>query len=100
MRKIKSIHQLQAEKKRLKQQQAELENKLRDNWGGLKDSLKPAQIAKEAFSSVVENKMGFTPNGESILKNTLHYGIALLAKKITTRATEKLDKLFGKDPRA
>lgn len=96
MRKIKSISQLKQEKKRIKQQQTELENKIRGNWIELKESLNPANIAKEAYSKVMDNKAEANLSGDNVFKSTLNYGITLLAKKFTDKAGEKLDRLFKK----
>lgn len=94
MKKIKSIHQLKAEKKRIKQQQAELEKKIRGNWVDLKESLKPANFAKETYSKIINDKAETNLNGGNFFKSTLNYGITLLAKKITDKAGEKLNNLF------
>jgi hypothetical protein len=56
MKKFKSIKQLQAEKNRIKQQQEELEFKIRINWKELKECLNPVNITKEAISKVIRNK--------------------------------------------
>jgi Flp pilus assembly protein CpaB len=96
MKKIKSIGQLKAEKKRLALHQAHLENKLRGQWTDLKVSLKPANIAKEAYSSVMNNKAAENNNTDSIFKSTLNYGVSLLTKKITDTAGKQLSKLFAK----
>lgn len=96
MMKIKSIHQLKAEKKRLKKQQVELENKISGKWTELRESLTPANIVKEAYNKVIENKTEANLNGKSVLKNTITYGITLLAKKFTDKAEEKINELFKK----
>lgn len=96
MKKIKSIQQLKAEKKRIARQQADLESKLRGQWTDLKVSLKPANIAREAYSTVMNNKAAENNNTESILKSTLNYGVSLLTKKITDTAGKHLGKLFAR----
>lgn len=96
MKKIKSIQQLRAEKKRLKQEVEERENTIRVNWLQLKETLKPANMAKGALSKVLNDKTADNMNGESVLKNTFTYGVSLLAKKIADKAGEKFDKLFKK----
>ena len=97
MRKIKSIRQLQNEKKRIKLREEELEKKIRSNWSELKESIKPAAIAKDTFSKVMRDKTGENINGESVLKSTIKYGVSLLAKKFTDKAGEKFDWMFRKN---
>jgi cell division septum initiation protein DivIVA len=92
MRKIKNIKQLQSEKKRIKQEQEELENRIRSNWSQLKECLKPSTVAKETFSSIFKNKAEENVQPESVLKNTFTYGAALLAKKIA----DKTENIFYK----
>lgn len=96
MKKIKSIHQLKAEKKRIKQQRTELEKQIRTNWSELKDSVKPSNLAKEAYGKVLENRTEANLNEGCLLKKTINYGITLLAKKITDKAGQKLGSLFKK----
>jgi predicted Holliday junction resolvase-like endonuclease len=96
MKTIKSIQQLQTEKKRIKQQQQNLEDKIRSNWSELKESLKPANVAKDALGKIIENKTEENINGESILKSTFTYGASLLAKKMADKAGEKWAKFFKK----
>lgn len=95
MKKIKSIQQLQAEKKQLLLQQHYLEQKMREEWQELKFSLKPSALAGNAINRFISHKTEQNPNGEnSILKTTLAYGISLLAKKIITKAETAIhDKL-------
>ena len=106
MRKIKSIKQLQNEKKRIKLRGEELENKIRGNWSELKECVKPAAIAKDTFSKVMRDESGNNVNGESVLKSTIRYGVfvlldsgkvTLLAKKIADKAGMRFDKMFKKD---
>ncbi|MFM9911673.1 MAG: hypothetical protein ACKVOW_20295 [Chitinophagaceae bacterium] len=96
MKKIKSIHQLQFEKKRIKQEAAALENKIRSNWHELRDTIKPVTIVQGVMSKLIKDKTAEAINGESILKNTFTYGISLLAKKFADKTEEKLEKIFKK----
>lgn len=96
MKKIKSIQQLQAEKKRIKQRQRECENKMRDNWAGLKASLKPAAIAGDALNSVLKNRAAANLSGDSILQSTVTYGVTLMVQKLAEKAEEKFGKFFKK----
>jgi hypothetical protein len=96
MNTIKSIQQLQTEKKRIKQHQQNLEDKIRSNWYQLKESLKPANVAKDALSKVMQNNTAENINGESVFKSTFTYGASLLAKKFADKAGEKFNKFFKK----
>ncbi len=96
MKTIKNKKQLQAEKKRIAQQVEELEKKICSNWNELKESLQPANVAKEALSTVMQNNTADNINGESVLKSTFTYGVSLLAKKMADKAGEKFSKFFKK----
>jgi|GEM_PF-2065713 len=96
MKKIKNIPELKAEKKRLRHQQAALEDKIRGNWKELKNSVKPVNLAKEAWQDLVEKKTAAFFNGDNVLKSTLTYGVTLLAQKMGAKAKEKFTDLFKK----
>jgi hypothetical protein len=96
MKKIKSIKQLLAEKRRIKLREEELEKKIRGNWKELKETLKPVSIAKETFSNAMKHKTEDNVNGESVLKSTFTYGMSLLAKKFADKAGDKFSKIFKK----
>jgi hypothetical protein len=98
MKKIKSIKQLKAEKKLMKQRQAELEDKIRADWKELKERLRPVNITKDAIESVLLKKASAVSNNVGVIKNALTYGITLLAEKLAARADEKLNKIFSKQP--
>ena len=94
MKKISSIKQLRPEKKRLLQHQSALENKMRGNWDELKESIKPSNIAKDAFSRMIRNKTRENLGSSIIIKGALSIGAALLAKRVADRAGKKLSRLF------
>jgi hypothetical protein len=96
MKKIKNISQLQTEKKRIKQQQNNIENVMRSNWKELKEQLSPLNFAKAAIGKVISTKQEENLNSESVFKNTFTYGVSLLAKKFADKAGEKLDKILKK----
>jgi hypothetical protein len=98
MKKIRSKQQLEAEKKRMQKEILQLEEKIRDNWHELKQSLQPSSVAKSMLNKVVKNQTENAINGdESILKNTFTYGVSLLAKKLADKAEEKIDRIFSKE---
>jgi conjugal transfer/entry exclusion protein len=96
MKIIKSIQQLQTEKKRIMLQQQNLEDKIHSNWNELKESLQPANVAKDVLSKVMQHNTAGNINGESILKSTFTYGASLLAKKMADKAGEKFSNFFKK----
>lgn len=96
MKKFSSIKELQPEKKRILQHQRELENKMRGNWSELKESVKPVNIAKDVFRSVVRNKTRESLSGSNIIKGVLSIGAALLVKRVVNKAGKRLGRLFRK----
>lgn len=56
MKKIKNIQELQAEKKKLEERQAELEKAIKYDWRDVKESLKPGNIAGQFFSGFFKRK--------------------------------------------
>jgi len=96
MKKIKSIRQLQAEKKRIRQQQEALEKRIRESWQGVKENLRPANIAKEAIGGIFGKKTAGSEHEGSLFKTAVQFGLGLLAGKLTEKAGEKLSKFFKK----
>ncbi|MBL0337473.1 MAG: hypothetical protein IPP73_19805 [Chitinophagaceae bacterium] len=96
MKKIKSIHQLKEEKKRLKHRQAELESRIRGNWTELKSMVKPAGLAKDLYCSMMNGKAAEKTCDSNVVGSTINFFFSSLAKKITEKAGEKLNSLFGK----
>jgi len=98
MKKIKSIKQLKAEKKRIKHRQAELEDKIRSNWKELKENLKPVNIVKDTLSSVMKGRAENNIYGDGFVRNAITYGITVLANKFLNNAGTRVGKVFKKDP--
>jgi predicted phage gp36 major capsid-like protein len=94
MKKIKSIKQLQYQKKLIKKHQTELEEKIRSNWKELKERLKPVNITKDAIESILRKKVSNVMNDGGIIKSSLSYGIALLAGKLAETTGEKFSKIL------
>ena len=97
MKKIKSLKQLQAEKKLLKQRQEALENKMRSNWNELKDSMKPLNIAKNALGTVLKAGAASTLNGKGMVRNAVTYGVTLLANKFIDKWSNRSKKEASPD---
>jgi len=89
MKKINSIKQLNAEKKKMVQHQEALEKKIRDNWNNLKVNMKPASLAKDAVTGMISK--GTTD--KAIAKGLVLAGAAILAKRMVHR---KWNRLFRK----
>lgn len=96
MKKIKNIAQLKARQEWLRHRQAELEEMLREDWEELKGTLRPANLAKEAYNKSIENRLQQQLKDDNIWRNTLTYSAALLGRKIAVKAKEKWDKIFAK----
>ena len=96
MKKINSLKQLQAQKKRVKLQQVMLESEIKDKWKALKECLTPANITRDVLSKMIKNENEENINGESVLKNVFTYGITLAAGRVAGKATEKLGQVFKK----
>lgn len=97
MKKIKSIKELQAEKKLIWQRQEALENKIRENWKALKEQLKPVNIAKDAMESILHKKASTVMNEGGIINSSLCYGISVLAGKLAEAAGKKLGKILDRE---
>jgi hypothetical protein len=96
MKKIKSIRQLQAEKKRIRQQQGAMEKRIRESWQGVKENLRPANIAKEAIGGFLGKKTAGSEHEDSLFKTAVNFGLSILAGKLTEKAGEKISKVFKK----
>lgn len=96
MKKISSIKQLQAEKKRLEQHKEQLEKNIADNWNELKTNLKPTSLVKDAFNGLLRKKEKDSQDNGSIVKSAFSYAASLLAKRVADKAGRKLSKLYRK----
>lgn len=96
MRTINSIRQLKDEKKRMRRHRELLEDRMKENWKGLKEQLKPRNLVSDAIGTTMKNKLEGDRENDSLLKTTLLYGISLLADKFAGKAGEKLGKFFKK----
>ena len=96
MKKIKSIKQLQAEKKRIQKEQHYLESKIRSDWEEVKESLRPANIAKDTIGNFIRNKTAEDLNDDSIIKGAFTHGLSLLVKKMAGKTGDKFSRIFRK----
>jgi phage shock protein A len=96
MKKIKSIKQLKNEKKKIKEDLNNLEKKIKVNWNELKEALRPTNMATDAFGSILKRNTETASKKDSILKNTMAYGISLMANKMAAKAENKINRIFKK----
>ncbi len=96
MKRIKNIQQLQAEKKRIKQQQLQIEEKLGLSWKDLKESAKPGNIARDAIGSIFRKKTSEGKPENKLLDTALNVGFAFLTGKLTEKVVQKIRRVFTK----
>lgn len=96
MKKIKSIKQLRAEKNRIEYERLEIEKKMSANWSELKETAKPANIAREAIGSIFRKKTTEGQPENKLLNTAVNIGLGLLAGNLTERALQKLGNIFIK----
>ena len=82
MKKIKKMKQLKAEQKYLLQRESELESTIQKNWDELKESLRPVNMAKEAFSKWANKRQPVKSGARALLAGGLTAGTAFLAKRL------------------
>ncbi|HMU09783.1 MAG TPA: hypothetical protein PKC54_07265 [Ferruginibacter sp.] len=92
MNRINSTKQLKAEKKRLKQRQAELEKAIRYDWQDVKETMKPRNLAGQAFSGIFEEKDAGRKAGKDVVSEIA----AKLAAKMIEKAGDKIGKWIRK----
>lgn len=92
MNKINSTKQLKAEKKRLKQRQGELEKVIRCDWQDVKETMKPRNLAGQAFSGIFEEKDTERKAGKNLVSEVA----AELAAKMIEKAGDRIGKWIRK----
>jgi hypothetical protein len=94
MKTINSIAQMKLEKRRIKKEKQEIENRIKLNWKDLKAHLAPNNLAKESLKPFISNKTIENLDNESVFKSTFTYAISLLASKFADKAEYNFKKLF------
>jgi hypothetical protein len=94
MKKIKSMQQLQDQKKHLQEQQQYLECKMQEQYATLKEYLRPRNLTVAAVNSLLHQKTETHLSEGSVLKNLLTCGISMLAAQIAGKAEKKIQKIF------
>lgn len=92
MNKIKSTKQLKAEKKRLKQRQGELEKAIRYDWQDVKETMKPRNLANQAFAGIFDEKDTEKKAGKELVSELA----TRLAAKMLEKAGDKIGKWIRK----
>lgn len=88
MRRIDTLEQLKAEKRRLRQKSFALEGQIKNEWGNVKESLAPVNLVMNSFRQSVS---GVKPN---LLNETMNAGIDVLLRRILLRNRGLLVKLI------
>jgi hypothetical protein len=94
MKPIKSMQQLREQQRALADRRNRLEQDIRLHWSELKEQLHPSNIAKESIDHLLTDST--KESGGSIVKNTVQYGLMLLAQKLSNKAAEQINKGFNK----
>lgn len=95
MKKISSITQLRAERKRLEKRRVELEAEIGNAWSGFRQQFSPRYQASHFFSRVFEKKNGCA-HDEDFLADTISQMAAGFARKVTEEAEEKIRRWWRK----
>ncbi len=96
MEKIKNMQQLKSKKKEIEMQQTALLGKIRNNWIQLKDSMTPANIAKESLGNILHHQPEQQIYREHPLKSSFTFAVALLAENLADKTFEKVKAIFKK----
>ena len=90
------MRQLQEEKQRIKNKQSLLENKIREDYAGLSNSLKPMNMVKQALGSF-SSKDSTSTNESNSVKKMFGYGLASLAVSwLLKKAGSKASNIFSR----
>lgn len=96
MKKIKSIKQLRTEKKRLRKRKSDLEEKIKNNWEGLKRDFASGKQQKNDSGSAYNEKEANGNRQESFFEDILAFAAEKFARKMAGRAEEKFGEWFKK----
>ena len=94
MKKFKSIRQLNAEKKWLKERRAELEKAIKYDWRDLKKSLRPMNVAGQVISNLIDR--GENQKGHTFISDTVSEMTARFTRKLVEKTETKIGKWFKK----
>lgn len=94
MKKIKSIQQLQQEQKQVQQHRQLLEQKIHQEWQGLRLSLKPSSLVRDTVGGLLQSKAIPMLLGSNVLKGTAAVAVTLLAQQLAVKTGKGIWKLF------
>jgi len=90
---IRNRYELRQEKKRLRQREQELKNKIVSNWHELKSTVSPNNL----LGSGQARHSGIPGNDEdSLMVHIFSYAASILGRKLGEKAEEKLAGFFSK----
>jgi len=69
---------------------------MHSDWKELREDLRPVNIAMDTVGSIFKNKVEANEHTAGLLKNTVNFGVNLLAKKLVDIAGDRLQKIFKK----
>ena len=90
---IRNKYELRQEKKRLRQREKELKNKIVSDWHDLKSTLRPNNLLSNGLS----RHNGIPGNDEdSLMVHIFSYAASILGRKLGEKAEEKLAGFFSR----
>lgn len=96
MKKIKSIKHLRTEKKKLRKRKSELEERIKNSWGVLKQSFTSGKSERIFFSREYNAKEGEESRQDSFFEDLFAFLAGKFARKMAGKAEEKFDEWFNK----
>ncbi|MBP6625363.1 MAG: hypothetical protein KA198_09330 [Chitinophagaceae bacterium] len=96
MKRIKNSQQLEEARQQILQRQQDAENKIKANWEDIKQLFTPNHLLQSTLGNAIKSKTEALLEGDSVLQNTITYGLALLAKKATDKASDEIHKYVKK----
>ena len=89
MKKIKDLESLHKHKDDLKRRMAGLENKVREDWYELKESIQPARMATEAMDQIVNKVSSSKGSNARLGKRLLFMALSVIVTKVMQAAINK-----------
>jgi hypothetical protein len=96
MKKIKSIKQLKAEKRRLRKRKSELEEKIKTNWGSLKQNFFSGKSEKNYSAGTDNGKEEHANKQDGFLESLFAFVAKKFARKMAGKAEDKFGQWFRK----
>ncbi len=96
MKRIKNSQQLEEVRQEILQRQQDAESRIMTNWNEIKELFTPSHLLQSTLGNAIKSKTEALLDGDSVLQNTITYGLALLAKKATDKASDEIHKYVKK----